>query len=150
MNAAEQDSSGFSQAERDAIKQRADELRSQKGLKGQAKIIREYEACLEAIGALNGLDRVLAERFHVIVSEEAPNLAAKTWYGFPSYARDGKVVTFVQPAEKFSSRYPTVGFSEDAMLDEGNIWATSFAVIEMTEQVETKLRELVRRAAGTV
>lgn len=140
--------SGFSEAERAAMKQRAEELRSQKGLKGAAKLERELQACIEAIESLTGTDRRIAERFHIIVHEEAPHLDPKTWYGFPSYAKDGKVVTFVQPASKFESRYLTVGFQEDAALDDGAMWATSFAVIEMTDDVEAFLRELVRRAAS--
>ena len=139
---------GFSAAEREAMKQRAAELASMKGVKGAAKKAKEYEACLEAIDALTGLDRTIAERFHVVVSEEAPHLDPKTWYGFPSYARDGKVVTFVQPASKFDSRYASVGFNEDASLDDGDMWATTFAVVEWTDNVESRLRALVRKAAG--
>jgi len=139
---------GFSDAERAAMQQRAAELRAQKGLKGSAKREKELAACLEAIEALSGLDRRIAERFHVVVTEEAPHLDPKTWYGFPSYARDGKVVTFVQPASKFDTRYTSVGFNEDALLDDGPMWATSFAVVEWTQEVEATLRERVRRAAG--
>ena len=84
----------------------------------------------------------------MIVAEEAPELAAKTWYGFPSYARDDKVVVFYQPAEKFNTRYGSIGFNEDAALDDGEIWATSFAVLQVTDAVEKKLRALVRKAAG--
>lgn len=141
-------SDGFSAAERAAMKQRAEELAAMKGVKGAAKKAKEYEACLAAIDALEGLDRVIAERFHVVVSEEAPQLDPKTWYGFPSYARDGKVVTFVQPASKFDTRYTTVGFNEDALLDDGAMWATSFAVVAWTDEVEQTLRALVKRAAG--
>ena len=139
---------GFSAAEREAMKQRAAELASMKGVKGAAKKAKEYEACLEAIDALTGLDRTIAERFHVVVSEEAPHLDPKTWYGFPSYARDGKVVTFVQPASKFDSRYASVGFNEDASVGDGDMWATAVAVVEWTDDVESRLRALVRKAAG--
>ncbi len=139
---------GFSAAEREAMKQRAAELASMKGVKGAAKKAKECEACLEAIDALTGLERTIAERFHVVVSEEAPHLDPKTWYGFPSYARDGKVVTFVQPASKFDSRYASVGFNEDASLDDGDMWATTFAVVEWTDDVGSRLRALVRKAAG--
>ena len=139
---------GFSDAERAAMKQRADELRSQKGVKGSAKRERERQACIDAIAELPDADRQIAERFHIIVTEEAPHLDPKTWYGFPSYAADGKVVTFVQPSSKFDTRYTTVGFNEDAALDDGAMWATSFAVREVTAEVETRLRDLVRRAAA--
>lgn len=139
---------GFSEAERAAMKQRAEELAAMKGVKGAAKKAKEYQACIDAIDALTGLDRTIAERFHVVVSEEAPHLDPKTWYGFPSYALDGKVITFVQPASKFDSRYASVGFNEDATLDDGDMWATTFAVVEWTDAVESRLRALVRKAAG--
>ncbi len=139
---------GFSEAERKAMKQRAEELSAMKGVRGAAKKAKEYEACMEAIEALTGLDRTIAERFHVVVAEEAPQLDPKTWYGFPSYARDGKVVTFVQPASKFDARYASIGFNEDALLDDGAMWATAFAVVQWTEAVEKQLRDLVKRAAG--
>ncbi|TSD68307.1 hypothetical protein [Aeromicrobium piscarium] len=137
----------FSATERAAMKQRAEEVRAAKGVKGAAKKAKEFDACMEAIAALEGLDRLVAERFHVVVTEEAPQLDPKTWYGFPSYARDGKVVTFVQPASKFDTRYTSIGFNEDAHLDDGAMWATSFAVVEWTDEVERTLRELVRKAA---
>lgn len=140
--------SGFSADERAAMKQRADEMRSTKGLKGAAKLAKEAEACVEAIDALSGTDREVATALHRIVIDEAPDLQHKTWYGFPSYARDGKVVVFYQPAAKFGARYGTVGFQEDAHLDDGEMWATSFAVIEVTAAVEKKLRALVKKAAG--
>lgn len=139
---------GFSADERAAMKQRAAELRAMKGVKGAARKEREYQACLDAIAALEGSDRQIAERLHVIVSEEAPGLDPKTWYGFPSYARDGEVVVFLQPAAKFKTRYATVGFNDSARLDDGPMWPTVFAVLEATPEVEARLRELVRRAAG--
>ncbi|MGQ7296641.1 hypothetical protein [Quadrisphaera sp. KR29] len=143
-----QQESGFSAAERAAMAQRAEELRSATGLKGAAKLVKELEACTAAIDALEGTDHQVAARLHVVVAEEAPHLAPRTWYGFPSYARDGKVVVFYQPASKFGTRYGTVGFQEDAQLDDGPMWPTSFAVLEVTDAVEQQLRELVRRAAG--
>jgi len=141
-------STGFSAQEREAMKQRAAELKEMKGVKGAAKRAKEYDACLEAIDALTGSDRQIAERLHVIVSEEAPGLAPKTWYGFPSYAKDDKVVVFYQPASKFETRYGSIGFNETAALDDGEMWPTSFAVLEMTPAAEKTFRELVRRAAG--
>lgn len=141
------ESGSFSEAERAAMKQRAEELKSMKGVKGAAKREREFQACIEAIDGLEGLDRVIASRFHIIVSEEAPHLDPKTWYGFPSYASDGEVVTFVQPSSKFDTRYTSIGFNETAQLDDGEMWATSFAVVGMTEEVEERLRALVRKAA---
>lgn len=140
--------SGFSAAERAAMAQRADELRAAKGLKGAAKLAKELEACIAAIDALEGTDRAVATALHRIVGEVAPHLEPKTWYGFPSYAREGKLIVFYQPASKFDTRYGTVGFQEDARLDDGEMWATSFAVIEVTDAVEQRLRALVAQAAG--
>lgn len=139
---------GFSADERAAMKQRAEELRSMKGVKGAAKRAREYEACIEAIDALEGEDKTIAQALHRIVEATAPDLDPKTWYGFPTYAKDGKVIVFYQPASKFSTRYGTVGFQEDAALDDGDMWATSFAVTAITPTVEAALTDLVRRAAG--
>lgn len=140
--------SGFSKDERDAMKQRAEELRSTKGVKGAAKRAKELEACMAAIDALTGFDKELASRYHVLVTDEAPDLDPKTFYGFPAYASDGTVLTFVQPASKFSTRYATVNFDEVANLDDGVMWPVSFAVLEWTDEVETTLREMVRSAVS--
>ena len=141
--------SGFSAEERAAMKQRADELRTTKGLKGAAKLAKELEACAEAIEGLDGVDGDLARAVHRIVTEEAPHLNPKTFYGFPAYAADGKVVVFVQPASKFDTRYPTVNFTEDANLDDGDLWPTSFAVVNVSDAVENKVRALVKRAVAS-
>lgn len=139
----------FSAAERAAMKQRAAELREQgKGGKGSAKKEREAKACADAIAELTGSDRQIADRLHAIVTDVAPQLDPKTWYGFPSYARDGKVVLFYQPASKFDVRYGSIGFSEDARLDDGVFWPAAYAVLEITDAVEKELRSLVKRAAG--
>ncbi|MFF7682605.1 hypothetical protein ACFZA2_07555 [Microbacterium sp. NPDC007973] len=138
---------GFSAEERAAMKQRAEELQSMKGLKGLAKLQKENEACLEAIEKLEGVDRAVAERLHVIVLGEAAHLTPKTYYGFPAYAKDGKVVVFYQPASKFKTRYGTVSFDDSAQLDDGPMWPVSFAVVEVTAEVEQRIREAVRRAA---
>lgn len=140
--------SGFSAEERAAMRQRAEELREMKGVKGAAKKAKEYEACLAAIEALSGTDRAVAERLHVIVAEEAPDLEAKTWYGFPTYAKAGRNIVFYQPASKFQTRYGSIGFDQNAALDDGAMWPVAYAVIEMTADVERQLRELIRRAAA--
>ena len=140
--------SGFSDAERDAMKQRAAELKAMKGVKGSAKKAKELEACLAAIEDLTGTDRIIAERLHVIVAEEAPHLDAKTWYGFPTYAKEGKNIVFFQPAARFDARYGSVSFEEHASLDDGEMWPVAYAVITITADVEEHLRGLVRRAAG--
>jgi uncharacterized protein YdhG (YjbR/CyaY superfamily) len=140
------EASGFSDEEKAAMKQRAAELRSTKGLKGAAKLAKELEACMEAIEALDGIDGEVARAVHRIVSELAPQLNPKTFYGFPAYAADGKVVIFVQPKSKFDTRYPTVNFDETAKLDDGDMWATSFAVVNVSADVEKRIRELVSKA----
>lgn len=138
--------SGFSADERAAMKQRAEELRATKGLKGAAKLAKELEACVEAIEALTGVDGDLARAVHRIVGDVAPHLNPKTFYGFPAYAVDGKVVLFVQPASKFDTRYPTLTFDEPAHLDDGPMWPVSFAVVEVTDAVEKRIRDLVAAA----
>lgn len=142
------DGNTFSEAERAAMKQRAAEIRAEKsGGKGAAKRAREEQACIEAIDALSGTDRRIAQAVHNLVLEEAPQLDPKTWYGFPAYALNGKVVVFVQPKSKFDTRYATVGFNDVAQLDEGPMWGTSFAVIDIDKGVEDRLRRLIRKAA---
>jgi uncharacterized protein YdhG (YjbR/CyaY superfamily) len=148
MNATT-DGTGFSADEKAAMKQRAEELRTTKGLKGAAKQARELEACIDAIDALEGIDSEVATTFHRLVAEEAPDLRPKTMYGFPSYANaDGKVVMFVQPKSNFDTRYPTVNFDEHANLDDGDMWPTSFAVVAVTDAVEKRLRALVKQAVS--
>ncbi|KUG59274.1 hypothetical protein AVL62_06215 [Serinicoccus chungangensis] len=139
---------GFSAAEREAMKQRAEELRTTKGLKGAAKKARELEACLDAIDALSGTDLELATMLHRIVTEVAPDLTPRTMYGFPTYAREGRTVVFFQPASKFDTRYATISFDEAAALDDGVMWATSYAVLEADEEVERTVRRLLRKAVG--
>ena len=138
---------GWSDDEVAAMKQRAEELKATKGLKGAAKLAKEHEACVDAIAKLEGTDRAIAERVHEIVMEEAGHLHAKTFYGFPAYAQDGKVVIFYQPASKFKTRYGTVNFDEPAQLDDGVMWPTSFAVLEVNDDVDARIRALVRKAA---
>lgn len=139
---------GFSDAERAAMQQRAEELRATKGLKGAAKMARELEACMKAIDALEGVDQQIAVRLNAIVAEEAPGLNPKTMYGFPAYAREGKVVVFFQPASKFGTRYGTIAFDDAANLDDGPMWATSFAVTEMTDDVVERIRALIKQAVS--
>ena len=139
---------GFSEAEREAMKQRAAELRAGKGLKGSAKREREAQACAEAIAAMEDNDKQVAQLLDDLVTELAPDLDPKTMYGFPAYARDGKVVVFYQPATRWNSRYGTVAFDETAKLDEGPIWPTAYAVLGVTDEVREKLRALVAKAAG--
>ena len=94
-------------------------------------------------------DRIMAERLHAIVKESAPALSPKTWYGMPAYALDGKIVCFFQPAQKFKTRYSTLGFNDTAKLDDGAMWPTAFALKEMTAAEEARIGELVKRAVGS-
>lgn len=145
----EKTTGGFSDAELAAMKQRAAELRAEgAGGSGTAKKKREAKACEDALAALEGSDHEIGNRLHAIVREEAPHLDPKTWYGFPSYARDGKVVVFFKPKTKFDERYASLGFNTDALLDDGDFWPTAFAILAMTDEVEAQVRDLVRRAAG--
>ena len=137
---------GFSEAERAAMKERAAELKAS-GRKG-AKKADEARVCLDKIAEMPDHDRAIAERFHAIVTTNAPMLDPKTWYGMPAYALDGKVVTFLKPSEKFGSRYVTVGFEDPATLDDGNVWPTSYAVTKLTKADEKTLADLVRKAVG--
>jgi uncharacterized protein YdhG (YjbR/CyaY superfamily) len=135
-------SKGFSAEERAAMRERAKEL------KAEAQKADGERAVLAKIAEMQGPDRAIAERLHELVKASAPELSPKTWYGMPSYARDGKVVCFFQSAEKFNSRYATFGFSDKANLDEGAMWPTSFALKELTAAEEAKIGALVRRATG--
>lgn len=148
MATRDESTSGFSEAERAAMKAHAAELRASRGA-GAKKKEREFQACLDAIAAMPENDRLIAERIHLMVTSAAPVLDPKTWYGMPAYARDGKVVCFLQVGSKFESRYATFGFQDAAALDDGNVWPTTFAVTRLTEADEARLAELVRRAVGT-
>lgn len=134
----------FTDAERDAMKERAREVKAAKGRAAKD----EEPAVLAKIAELPQPDRDLAERVHRIIRASAPTLAPKLWYGMPAYARDGKVVCFFQAAAKFKARYATLGFNDDARLDEGTMWPTAYAVTELTEAAQGRIAELVKRAAG--
>jgi uncharacterized protein YdhG (YjbR/CyaY superfamily) len=106
----------------------------------------EENAVLEKIAAMAAPDRAMAERLHAIIKASAPELTARLWYGMPAYAKDGKVVCFFQDAQKFKTRYATLGFSDKAALDEGQMWPTSFALKELTADDEARIRALVKKA----
>ncbi len=136
---------GFSEAERAAMKARAQELKSQ-GRSGQKKADNE-RAVLDAIAEMPDDDRLLAERIHALVTANAPGLLPKTWYGMPAYANaNGKVVCFFKAATKFDGRYAVLGFEDAAMLDEGPMWPVVFAIVEWTPAVEKKLGALIKAA----
>jgi uncharacterized protein YdhG (YjbR/CyaY superfamily) len=141
------ESDGFSAEERAAMKERAAELRAE-GKKG-AKKADGLQAVLDAIAKMAPGGRALAERVHATVTRTAPDLAPKTWYGMPAYANaDGKVVVFFQDAGKFKYRYSTLGFQEDANLDDGDMWPVSYALAAWTPAVEKKVVALVRAAVS--
>jgi uncharacterized protein YdhG (YjbR/CyaY superfamily) len=139
------ESDGFSAEERAAMKARAEELRAE-GKKG-AKLADGLQDVLDSIAKMAPDDRALAERVHVAVTANAPQLSPKTWYGMPAYANaDGKVVVFFQDSGKFKYRYSTVGFQDAANLDDGDLWPVSYALQRWSPVVEQKLAELVKAA----
>jgi uncharacterized protein YdhG (YjbR/CyaY superfamily) len=140
-------SQGFSEAEKAAMKQRAKEAKAEERI---SKNREEGEAALlAAIAAMPEPDRSLATRIHEIVKANAPSLLPKTWYGMPAYAnQDGNVICFFQNASKFNARYATLGFNDKAMLDEGAMWPTSFALKELSPAEESKIAALVKKAVS--
>lgn len=136
-------SAGFTAEERAAMKERVRELKDTKrGADGEKDV-------LAAIAKTPDSERALCEKLHKVIREAAPRLVPKTWYGMPAYANaDEKVVVFFRPASKFKGRYLTLGFNDAANLDEGAMWATSFAVLKLTATEEKRVRELVKKAAS--
>ena len=132
----------FSADERSAIKERAKEL---KAANSAAADVAEV---LAKIAEMPESDRVMAERIHAVVTASAPELAPKTWYGMPAYARDGKLICFFKSADKFKSRYATFGFEENAHIDDGNMWPTSWALTKVTAADEKKIGELVKKSVS--
>ncbi|WP_396446413.1 iron chaperone [Actinomadura sp.] len=140
---------GFTAEERAAMKEHAQERKKAARRASQAEKAAEAARDVVAkIAEMEGSDRVMAERVHEIVTVNAPALAPRLWYGMPAYALDGKVVCFFQSAAKFKARYATLGFNDAAKLDDGPMWATAFALTEVTPEVEKRIAELVKRAVG--
>ena len=133
---------GFTAEERAAMKERAKELKA-----ATTKAEAEKDV-LEKIAALDETDRAMAERLHEIILTAVPDLAPKAWYGMPGYYNDGKLVVFFQPAAKFKTRYGTLGFSEDAKLDEGTLWPNAYAITKLTKENEATITVLVKKAVG--
>ena len=133
---------GSTDEERAAMKERAQEL------KAEANKADGESAVLAKIAEMQGSERAMAKRLHAIIKASAPALSPKTWYGMPAYAKDGKVVCFFQSAQKFNSRYATFGFSDEANLDEGAMWPTSFALKELTAAEEARIGALVKKAVS--
>ena len=141
-----QKSGRFTAEEQAAMKERAKELQAD-ARASKNRAVGESDL-LAKIAEMPEPDRSMAARLHEIITERAPELWPKTWYGMPAYARDGKVVCFFQSAAKFGARYASLGFQDTAHLDEGNMWATSFALIELTAAEEARIVALVKKAVS--
>jgi uncharacterized protein YdhG (YjbR/CyaY superfamily) len=140
--ATKKKSKGFTDEERAAMRERAREL------KAEARGADAEKDVLAKIAEMPKLDRAMAKRLHAIIKGSAPALSPRTWYGMPAYAKDGKVVCFFQSAQKFKSRYATLGFSDQAHLDQGSMWPTSFALKELTDTEEAKIVALLKKAVS--
>ncbi|WP_327662343.1 MULTISPECIES: iron chaperone [unclassified Streptomyces] len=140
---------GFTAEERAAMKDHARELKTAARRSSRAdKAAEAKRDVLAKIAEMQDSDRVMAERVHAVITTSAPTLAPKLWYGMPAYALDGKVVCFFQSAEKFKTRYATLGFSDQAKLDEGTMWAAGFALTEVTAEAEARIGALVKQAVS--
>jgi uncharacterized protein YdhG (YjbR/CyaY superfamily) len=142
MSQTAKKSKGFTDEERAAMKDRAREL------KAEAEKADGESALLARIAEMTEPDRTMAERLHAIIKANAPTLSPKTWYGMPAYARDGKVVCFFQAAQKFNTRYATLGFNDTANLDEGAMWPVTYALNELTATEEARIVDLVKKAVS--
>jgi uncharacterized protein YdhG (YjbR/CyaY superfamily) len=145
---AAKESKGFTDEEREAMRERAQELKAAARRGPRAGKADGDSAVLEKIAEMPAPDRAMAERLHAIIKASAPGLTPKTWYGMPAYAKDDKVVCFFQSAHKFKARYATFGFSDEANLDEGAMWPTSFALKELTTAEEARIGALVKKAVS--
>ena len=139
---------GFTDEERVAMRERIQELKTDAHRGRRADKADGESAVLAKIAALPQPDRAMCERLHAIIKANAPTLSPKTWYGMPAYAKDGNVVCFFQSAQKFKTRYATLGFSDKASLDEGHMWPTAFALKELTPAEEAKIGALVKKAVS--
>jgi len=139
---------GFTDEERAAMKERVQELKAEARRGPRAKQADGESDVLAKIAEMPKADRAMAERLHAIIKASAPALSPRTWYGMPAYAKDGNVVCFFQSAQKFKTRYATFGFSDNANLDEGAMWPTSFALKELTTAEEARIGALVKKAVS--
>ena len=147
-SATEKKSKGFTDEERAAMKDRAQELKAAARHGPRADKADGESAVLAKIAEMPEADRAMAERLHAIIKASAPALSPRTWYGMPAYAEDGKVVCFFQSAQKFNTRYATFGFSDTANLDEGALWPVAFALKELTPAEEARIVALVKKAVS--
>jgi uncharacterized protein YdhG (YjbR/CyaY superfamily) len=139
---------GFTDEERAAMKEHAQELKKAARRGSRADQADGESDVLEKIAEMPEPDRAMAERLHAIVKASAPDLTPRTWYGMPAYAKDGKVVCYFTPASKFKSRYATLGFNDPANLDDGSMWPTSFALTKLTADDEKRIGALVKKAVS--
>ena len=141
-------SKGFTDEERAAMRERAQELKAEARRGRRTDNTDGESAVLAKFAALPQPERAMGERLHAIIKASAPGLSPKTWYGMPAYAKDGNVVCFFQSAQKFKTRYATLGFSDKANLDDGLMWATAFALRQLTAAEEAKIVALLKRAVS--
>ena len=141
-------SKGFTDEERAAMRERAQEVKAAARRGPRAAKADGESDVLAKIAEMPEPDRAMAERLHALIKASAPALSPRTWYGMPAYAKDGKVVCFFQSAQKFKSRYATLGFSDEANLDDGAMWPTSFALKKLTAADETRIGALVKKAVS--
>lgn len=146
--AADEKFDGFTDEERSAMKERAQELKTSARRGPRAAKADTESEVLAKIAEMEAADRVVAERLHDIVKANAPALSPKLWYGMPAYARNGKIVCFFQGAQKFKTRYATLGFNDQANLDEGTMWPTAFALTELTAADEARIGALIKKAVS--
>jgi uncharacterized protein YdhG (YjbR/CyaY superfamily) len=146
--ATEKKFEGFTDEERGAMKERAQELKTAARRGSRAAKADGESDVLAKIAEMPESDRAMAERLHAIIKSSAPALSPKLWYGMPAYAKDGKVVCFFQSAQKFNSRYATFGFNDTANLDEGAMWPTAFALTKLTAADEARIAALVKMAVS--
>jgi len=139
---------GFTEEERDAMKQRAQELKAAGRRGPRADKAGGESEVLAKIAEMQEPDRVMGERLHALIKASAPDLSPRLWYGMPAYAKGGKIVCHFQPAQKFKTRYATLAFSDGANLDEGTMWPTSYALPELTAADEARIGALVQKAAS--
>ena len=141
-------SKGFTEEERAAMAERADELKTAARRGSRTSKADGEQDVLAKIAQMPEADRVMAERIHAIIKANAPHLSPRTWYGMPAYEKDGHVLCFFQSAQKFKSRYSTLGFSDKANLDDGQMWPTAFALREMSAAEQARIGALVKKAAS--
>jgi hypothetical protein len=146
--AKDKTSAGFTAEERAAMKEHAQELKTAARRGPRAAKADGESDVLEKIAEMMEPDRVMAERLHALIKACAPDLSPRTWYGMPAYAKNGKIVCFFQPAQKFKTRYATLGFNDPANLDDGTMWPVAYALTELTAADEARIGALVRKAVG--